>query len=173
MTFYLLRLPGYLSEILILNQLLNRVYNQAMLKASNTILINTKPEKVFHLITNHNLWPSLLPSLNRIWDNPGVPIPVGGSNKWEFYFMGIPFRGTWTTTNYKEPELYEGDTEGSILSHWTFKLEPKGNSTKLSLEVKYREPISRLKRFQQHFIERYYQKEAKQFLKNIKELCEQ
>lgn len=143
-----------------------------MLEATDSINIKAKPDKVFRLVTNHDLWPNLLPSLNRVWETPNSPMPVGQSNKWEFLFMGIPFRGSWTVTKLDEPNQYEGDTSGSIASHWTFTFQPIEEGTKLTLKVEYKQPISKLKSFQQHFIERHYQKEANTFLDNIKRLCE-
>jgi hypothetical protein len=102
--------------------------------------IHNTPEAVMNYIANVRNRPFYLASLKAVSDIREAPGQVGTRWKWTWSALGLEFEGTGTCLAYEAGKLYSFRTEGGISSTWTYKAEPEGAGTKLSIRVEFQVP---------------------------------
>lgn len=132
-----------------------------------TVQIDNTPEAVIGYIADVRNRPLYLPSLKTVSDVKEGP---GGTTwKWTFVAFGMEFQGTGRIVKHEPGKLYSFTTEGGITSTWTYRAEPAGKGTKLSLRVDYEVPEkARLRQATNALRESMNKTEAEHALQNLK-----
>jgi carbon monoxide dehydrogenase subunit G len=102
-----------------------------------TAHIKNKPDAVLGFIADVRNRTRYVPSLKSLTDVQGGPVGAGTSWKWRFAILGMEFDGTARAVKYEPGKLYSFQTEGGLTSTWTYRVEPDGGGTKLTIEVEY------------------------------------
>ena len=105
-----------------------------------TAHINAPPDKVLAFISDVRNRTRYLPSLKALTDVKGDPSAVGTTWKWKFAVLGREFEGTGKCLKNDAGKLYSFQTQGGLESTWTYRAEPKGGGTKLSVHVEFKIP---------------------------------
>ena len=92
---------------------------------------------------------------------------------YEFNWLGLVISGRSECTAFEAPEKYQFKTLTSDKSTWTYRCEPDGGKTKLSLEVEYEVPQQQLARFaSETVLQKMNQNTAREIVSHIKTLLE-
>ena len=105
-----------------------------------TAHINAPPDKVLGFIADVRNRTRYLPSLKALTDIKGDPAAAGTTWKWRFAVLGREFEGTGRCLKYEAGKLYSFQTQGGLESSWTYRAEPEGGGTKLSVHVEFKIP---------------------------------
>jgi carbon monoxide dehydrogenase subunit G len=105
-----------------------------------TAHIKNKPEAVLGFIADVCNRTRYLPSLKSLSDVKGDPAGAGTTWKWKFVVLGTEFEGSGRSVKYEPGKLYAFETEGGLQSKWTYRVEPEGDGTKLTIDVEYQIP---------------------------------
>lgn len=103
-----------------------------------TAHIENTPEAVMGYIADVRHRPLYLASLKSVSDIKEGP--GGATWKWTFVALGMEFEGTGRVVKQEPGRLYSFSTEGGISSTWTYRAEPEGKGTKLTVHVDYDVP---------------------------------
>ena len=90
---------------------------------------------------------AFVPGLNRISNLLQPQSEVGQGWDYEFNWFGLVITGNSRCTQYQKPSVYQFKTLTGNPSTWTYRFEPAGGRTKLTLEVEYELSQSQLARF--------------------------
>lgn len=142
-----------------------------MASITQTVPINAPIEKVFGLITDPAGVAPFIPGLvgvNRVQ----LPLHAGSSFDWEFQFLGMNFRGTYTVEELRAPHLYLAYSSGGIQSRWMYTLVPKDGASVVTLDIDYGPPTTLLKKYMLSFIEPHTSTLAMTYLTSLKTYLE-
>jgi carbon monoxide dehydrogenase subunit G len=131
--------------------------------------IDNSPEAVMGYIADPRNRPLYLPSLKSIADIKGDGIGAGTTWKWTWATMGMEFEGIGRCLKYEPGKLYSFKTEGGIESTWTYKAEPEGSGTKLTIHVDFDIPERAKSRLpSEKMAESMKKSEADRVIQNLK-----
>jgi carbon monoxide dehydrogenase subunit G len=105
-----------------------------------TAHVENTPETVLGFIADVRNRLRYLPSLKAVTDIQGGPAGAGTTWKWQFMLLGKLFEGVGRSLKYEPGRLYSFRTEGGLESTWTYRAEPEGRGTKLTVRAEYRLP---------------------------------
>lgn len=145
-----------------------------MPSVSESVEIATTPEAAFGFVAEApERATTFIPGLNRI---SGVsPAQPGRGQTWdyEFNWFGLVITGSSRCTQYEAPGTYQFRTVTGNESTWTYRFEPSGSGTRLTLEVEYELPQSQLARFAAAgALEQMNRNRAREIVDNLKALLE-
>src|SRR5207248_167490 len=109
-------------------------------KNQATMQIACAPEGVLGFIADVRNRTRFLPSLKSLTDIQGDPAAAGTTWKWKFNLLGQEFAGTGRSLKFEPGRLYSFQTEGGLESTWTYRAEPAGGGTKLTIDVEFTVP---------------------------------
>ena len=145
-----------------------------MATVKQTIDIEAPVEKVYSFIADHpDGATAFIPGLNRITNV--TPAKAGVDQTWdyEFNWFGLVISGHSRCTTFDRPRTYQFKTETGNRSIWTYHFEPRGDGTRLALEVEYDIPQTMLARVAtQGVLEKMNQERATETVGNLKALVE-
>ncbi len=136
-------------------------------------VITAPPQKVFEFVSDPKRAPTFVPGLNRI-SNLSAPTPQAGRT-WEFEFnwFGLILSGKSECKRCEPARLYQFQTVSGARSTWTYRCEPEGSQTRLTLEVEYEPPQNLLVRFAaQSVLDKMNTNRARETVANLKALLE-
>jgi carbon monoxide dehydrogenase subunit G len=143
-----------------------------MQSVSESVTVNAPAEKVFKLLEEPERALTFIPGLTRI-TNVKAKRQVGDSWDYEFNWLGWVVSGRSECTGFTKPSKYQFKTVTGNPSTWTYRCEPAGGGTKLTLDVEYDVPKSQLARFaSEGALKSMNQNTAKEIVANIKALVE-
>jgi carbon monoxide dehydrogenase subunit G len=137
-----------------------------------TAYIANTPEAVIAYIAEVRNRPLYLPSLKSVSDIKEGP---GGTTwKWTFVALGMEFEGTGRVVKHEPGRLYAFTTEGGIASTWTYRAEPEGQGTRLTIHVDYDIPERARPRLPSEALAESMRKsEAERVVQNLKLILDQ
>jgi carbon monoxide dehydrogenase subunit G len=141
---------------------------------SESVDVAARPEAAFEFVANAPARATtFIPGLNRI-SNVSAPEPaVGQAWDYEFNWFGLVVTGNSRCTQYEKPSLYQFKTVTGNPSTWTYRFEPNGKGTRLTLDVEYDVPQNQLARFATAgMLEQMNRNRAKEIVANLKALLE-
>ena len=144
-----------------------------MAKVTQTVQINARMDKVFGFVADPQRATTFVPGLNRI-SNLSSPEPKTGRKwDWEFNWFGLTLSGNTECTRYDPNTVYQFKTLTGARSTWTYRCEPRGQHTQVTLEVEYEVPSALLTRVTTRAIlEKMNQNRAAEAVANLKALLE-
>jgi len=130
--------------------------------------IKAPMEKVFEFVTNPNNIPLTLPGLIENTNVPELPVKKGDKFNFKYKLLGVIIEGIVVVDEIHSPTIYNFSTSLGITSHWKEQLSEKDGSTNLVLDVEYETPESLFEKIKLDVAKQANQKDAEQFLQNIK-----
>ena len=116
---------------------------------------------------------AFVPGLNRISNLLQPQSEVGQGWDYEFNWFGLVITGNSRCTQYQKPSVYQFKTLTGNPSTWTYRFEPAGGRTKLTLEVEYELSQSQLARFATAgALEQMNRNRAREIVANLRALIE-
>ena len=86
----------------------------------------------------------------------------------------MEFEGTGRVVKHEPGRLYSFTTQGGITSTWTYRAEPEGKGTKLSVHVDYEVPErARPRLTSEPILESMRKAEAERAIQNLKVILDQ
>ncbi len=145
-----------------------------MPNVSESVEIAANPEKAFTYIADApERATTFIPGLNRISNVSQAQAGVGQSWDYEFNWFGLVISGNSKCTEYKKGSVYQFKTVTGNPSTWTYRFQPAGNSTRLTLDVDFELPQSQLARFAAgDALEKMNRNRAREIVDNLKALIE-
>ena len=104
------------------------------------VSVNLEPEEVIRFISDIRNRSKYLESFKSVSHIQGSPGEATKSWDWKWELMGHEFEGTGKTVSYEPGRLYSFVTEGGIESCFTYRAEPAGDGTRLSIDVDFEVP---------------------------------
>lgn len=102
--------------------------------------INSTPESVIQYVADPRNRPLFFTSVKSITDIQGDPTAEGTTWKWTFVALGLEFQGKGRCVKHEPGRLYSFKTEGGIASTFSYRAEPEGKRTRLTITVEYEVP---------------------------------
>ena len=134
--------------------------------------INCKPEKIFSFITDPKNIPLILPGLIENTNIPPLPIKRGSTFNFKYQLAGFIFEGKVKVDKVVPTSTYDFTTIGGITSTWKQSITPKGKGSKFSLNVSYEIPDNVLGKLKSAALIKLNEKDANQYLQNLKSSME-
>jgi uncharacterized membrane protein len=126
--------------------------------------------KVFSYIENPTNDPDWMPSMIEVRDVHGSG--AGTNFKWSWKMAGLRFEGESTFVEDIPDKELVVKSKGGIEATWTFKVEPRKNTTYLDLDIDYSVPIPVLGKLAEKLLMKRNDREADLGLMNLKERLE-
>lgn len=137
-----------------------------------TASVAAPAERIFRLLAEPERAVTFIPGLNRI-DHVSQNRALGCRWQYEFNWLGWIVSGESECTRFEEPTTYQFRTLTGNRSTWTYRCEPSGNGTQLTLEVEYEVPGNQLARFaSEGVLRRMNENTAREIVSNLKALVE-
>jgi carbon monoxide dehydrogenase subunit G len=111
-----------------------------------TLHIANTPEAVLDYIADVRHRTCYLPSLKSLTDVQGDPSSVGTTWHWRWSMLGQEFQGVGRCTEHERGRLYAFRTEGGLESSFSYRAEPEGDGTKLTIATEFDVPDALLAR---------------------------
>jgi carbon monoxide dehydrogenase subunit G len=102
--------------------------------------IDNTPEAVISYIADVRNRTNYLTMLKSVSDIQGDPSAAGTTWKWEWSAFGLEFHGTGRCLEHEPGRHYRMQSEGDIRSTWTYRAQPEGEGTKLTVDLDYEVP---------------------------------
>lgn len=140
-----------------------------MAEVTRTIIINESVEKTFDFAKDlGKLW-SCWPDVD-LKDVTLTPQGVGTSARWSSSLLGIPFRGDIEFTEVVPPQrIVARSSTGPV---FTFTFTPSDGGTAMTVDVVWRTEVPVVGGRIDDFLERWTQKDAEEWLENVKAAVE-
>jgi carbon monoxide dehydrogenase subunit G len=139
-----------------------------------TVLIANTPKAVIEYVADPRNRPLFFPSLKSITEIKGDPAAPGTTWKWTFATLGMEFQGTGRGLKHEPGKLYSFRTDGGIGSTFTYKAEPEGQGTRLTIHVEYSVPESARPRLPTPAVgQAMMNAEAERVAQNLKNILDQ
>ena len=144
-----------------------------MAVVSGSIDISVPPQKAYDFIATPEKATAFIPGLNRISNVSPAEPAVGRTWDYEFNWFGLVVAGQSRCTAAESPGRYQFQTVTGNRSTWTYRFEPNGTGTRVTLEVEYDVPQSILARVaSEGALAKMNEDRGRETLANLKALLE-
>jgi ligand-binding SRPBCC domain-containing protein len=145
-----------------------------MPSVQESVDIAATPSAVFKFVADQpERAATFIPGLNRISNVSPAAAAVGQAWEFEFNWFGLVVTGNSRCTQYEPATAYEFKTVTGNPSTWTYRFDPAGSGTKLTLTVDYDLPQNQLARFAAAgVLEQMNRNRAREIVANLKALLE-
>src|SRR5919109_4350098 len=109
-------------------------------KAVESTTIAAQPQKVYDFISEATRATSFIPGLSRIHNVKPAAVQPGQTWEYEFDWFGLVISGNSKCTQSERPKVHQFQTVTGNPSTWSYRIEPDGTNTRLTLEVQYEIP---------------------------------
>ena len=138
-----------------------------------SIDIDAPAERVFAILTDPQRLPEYAPGVISVEDIRQTEQHLGDSFSATYAVLGLHFPVTFTVIEYEQPTRLSTRFEGGMKGTWTRLLEPRGNSTRLTMIMEYEMAGGILgKAMNAVLLERMNEKNAERMLENLKLVSE-
>lgn len=145
-----------------------------MPSVTDSVDIAAAPEAAFAFVADApGRATTFIAGLNRI-NNISTEQPgVGQSWDYEFNWFGLVVTGKSQCTAYEKPSRFQFETVTGNPSTWTYRFEPSGGGTRVTLDVEYELPQRQLARFAAAgVLEQMNRNRVREIVDNLKALIE-
>ena len=133
-----------------------------------SITIHAPVEEVFAYLEDPLTNPEWLPGMVAVKDVMTTEDRIGSSYKWVYKMAGIQFEGKSTTLEFEPGQRLVVNSEGGIVSTWTWTFAAHNDGTKLDVVVDYKVPVPVLGKLAEALVHRQNQREVDLAMLNIK-----
>jgi ligand-binding SRPBCC domain-containing protein len=145
-----------------------------MPSVSESVDVAAAPEAAFAFVADAPARATMfIPGLNRISNITADQAAVDQGWDYEFNWFGLVVTGKSRCTRYEKPSVYQFKTLTGNPSTWTYRFEPNGGGTRITLDVEYDLPQNQLARFATTgALEQMNRNRAREIVANLKALIE-
>ena len=136
------------------------------------IRVDSPVESVFDFLLNPNNLPEIWPNIIEV-KNVKKPKDNEGFNfNWTYKMSGLPFEGKCETIEHIPYERLVFKSNKGLDSTITWRFQPSGRETHVTLRFEYQIPSSLLKRTKEEFVLQENEHEVEALLQNLKSRLE-
>jgi carbon monoxide dehydrogenase subunit G len=145
-----------------------------MPSVSESVQVAAAPEAAFAFVADAPARATMfIPGLNRISNVSSEQAGVDQAWDYEFNWFGLVVSGNSRCVRYERPSIYQFRTVTGNPSTWTYRFEPDGSGTKVTLQVDYELPQNQLARFATAgTLEQMNRNRAREIVANLQALIE-
>jgi len=136
------------------------------------IQVNIPANKAFDFLTDPNNLPNVWPNVIEVKNVKKSKSNDGFTFNWAYKMSGIQFEGKCETVEYIPHERLVIQSGNGLNSSITWKFQPTGRDTHLTLRFEYDIPTSLLKRTKEEVVLRENEHEVDAMLQNVKSRLE-
>jgi uncharacterized membrane protein len=134
--------------------------------------VNTSVERVFNFLADPNNLPEIWPNIIEVKNIKKSKDHDGFNFNWAYKMSGLPFEGKCETIEYAPYERLVLKSNKALDSTITWRCQPSGRETQVTLRFEYQIPASLLKRTKEDVIVQENEHEIEALLQNLKSRLE-
>jgi uncharacterized membrane protein len=136
------------------------------------IRVDAPVERVFDFLGDPNNLPEIWPNIIEVKNVKKSKNSDGFDFKWAYKMSGLPFEGRCETIEYTPYERLVVKSNKGLDSTITWRFQPTGRETHVTLSFEYQIPSSLLKRMNDDFVVQETEHEVDALLQNLKSRLE-
>jgi uncharacterized membrane protein len=136
------------------------------------IRVDTPVERVFEFLLDPNNLPEIWPNVIEVKSVKRSKDHEGFNFNWTYKMSGSIFEGKCETIDYTPYERLVVKCNKGLDSTITWRFQPTGRETQVSLKFEYQIPSSLLKRMKEEFVIQENDHELEALLQNLKSRLE-
>ena len=144
-----------------------------MSKVTQSLEVNCSPESLMDFIVDVTNHPGFIGPLKAVAHVKGDVRKPGTSWDWVYNIAGVELSGKAETVRFVPAKEFVYKTTTGAVSTFTYRTDPAGKKTKLSLNVDYEVPTNALGKMQASVFEKLNDAEGKRVVENLKALFEE
>jgi uncharacterized membrane protein len=136
------------------------------------IRVDTPVERVFDFLLDPNNLPEIWPNIIEVKNVKRSKDSEGFNFNWTYKMSGLPFEGKCETIEYTRYERLVVKSNKALDSTITWRFQPSGRETHVTLRFEYQIPSSLLKRMKEEIVIQENEHEVDALLQNLKSRLE-
>jgi uncharacterized membrane protein len=136
------------------------------------IRVDTPVERVFDFLLDPNNLPEIWPNIIEVKNVKKSKDSEGFNFNWTYKMSGLPFEGKCETIEYTRYERLVVKSNKALDSTITWRFQPSGRETHVTLRFEYQIPSSLLKRMKEEIVIQENEHEVEALLQNLKSRLE-
>lgn len=136
------------------------------------IRVDTPVERVFDFLLDPNNLPEIWPNIIEVKNVKKSKDHEGFNFNWAYKMSGLPFEGKCETIEYVPYERLVFKSNKGLDSTITWRFQPTGRETHVTLRFEYQIPASLLKRTKEEIVIQENEHEVDALLQNLKSRLE-
>ncbi len=136
------------------------------------IRVNAPVERVFDFLVDPNNLPEIWPNVIEVKNVKKSKDNEGFNFNWAYKMSGLPFEGKCETIEYIPHERLVVKTNKGLDSTITWRFQPLGRETNMTLRFEYQVPSPLLKRIKEDIVIQENEHEVEALLQNLKSRLE-
>ena len=136
------------------------------------IRVDTPVERVFDFLLDPNNLPEIWPNIIEVKNVKKSKDTEGFNFNWTYKMSGLPFEGKCETIEYTRYERLVVKSNKVLDSTITWRFQPSGRETHVTLRFEYQIPSSLLKRMKEEIVIQENEHEVDALLQNLKSRLE-
>jgi len=144
-----------------------------MSKVAQSLEVKCSPETMMNYIIDITNHPAFIGPLKSVTNIKGDVKKPGTSWDWVYALSGVELSGKAETVRWVPGKEFVYKTTSGAKSTFTYRADPAGAKTKLSLNVDYEVPTNALGKMKSSVFEKLNDVEGKKVVENLKALLEE
>lgn len=144
-----------------------------MSRVAQSLEVSCSPGSVMDYIIDVTNHPAFIGPLKSVANIKGDVKKAGTSWDWVYSLAGIELSGKAETVRFVPGKEFVYKTTTGAKSTFTYRADPAGAKTKLSLNVEYEVPTNALGKMKASVFEKLNDAEGKRVVENLKALLEE
>jgi uncharacterized membrane protein len=144
-----------------------------MPKVAQSLEVNCSPESLMDYIIDITNHPAFIGPLKSVANIKGDVKKPGTTWDWVYSLAGVELAGKAETVRFAPGKEFVYKTTTGAKSTFTYRADPAGANTKLSLNVEYEVPTNALGKMKASVFEKLNDAEGKRVVENLKALLEE
>jgi uncharacterized membrane protein len=144
-----------------------------MSKVAQSLEVKCTPESLMDYIIDITNHPAFIGPLKSVSNIKGDVKKPGTSWEWVYSLSGVELAGKAETVRFVPGKEFVYKTTTGAKSTFTYRADPSGGKTKLSLNVEYEVPTNALGKMKASVFEKLNDAEGKRVVENLKALLEE
>ena len=144
-----------------------------MSRVAQSLEVSCSPGSVMDYIIDVTNHPAFIGPLKSVKNIKGDVKKPGTSWDWVYSLAGIELSGKAETVRFVPGKEFVYKTTTGAVSTFTYRTDPAGAKTKLSLNVEYEVPTNALGKMKASVFEKLNDAEGKRVVENLKALLEE
>lgn len=136
------------------------------------IRVDIPVERVFDFLTDPNNLPEIWPNVIEVKNVKKSKDSEGFNFNWTYKMSGLPFEGKCETIEYTPYERLVVKSNKALDGTITWRFQPSGRETHVTLRFEYQIPASLLKRMKEDLVVQENEHEVDALLQNLKSRLE-
>ena len=136
------------------------------------IRVDTPVERVFDFLLDPNNLPEIWPNIIEVKNVKKSKDNEGFNFNWAYKMSGLPFEGKCETIEHVPYERLVVKSNKALDSTITWRFQPSGRETHVTLRFEYQIPSSLLKRIKEDVVIQENEHEVEALLQNLKSRLE-